>query len=593
MKNMKIKGKMLMGFMMMAVLALAVGGFGIHGLLNMGGHINVVGRAATNAISISELEGQLKEQRVTYMRGGIHLLIDDNASANSEFKNLQVLDSEFRAELQALDDALEEPEARAYLDDLYTHYKVYAEIRDEFTAAAQAELIPNDAILGEIAQIGTAMNEVVDVMDNMVDLLRTNSDGIAKESRDEAKLLLLLTAVIIVFVISVGVIMGIRIASMVSKPVTKLVAAAKGLSVGNIDVELDIDSKDEMGTLAAAFMEMADGIRQQSEILVKIADGDFRDSINVRSESDIMNKSINTVVRKNNETFHGMRDAALQVSAGAAQIATGAQNLAAGSSRQAATLEEFTASVNELSKKSEENTGKSMQAFDAVQESSKHMVTSMESMRAMTEAMQDINESASNIAKVIKVIDDIAFQTNILALNAAVEAARAGQHGKGFAVVADEVRNLASKSAEAAKETAALIENSTEKVAEGNSIAKRTGENLERVNAISEKNADVMHEISTSSEQQSDSISHITIGINNLSDVVQANSATAQQSAAAAEELSAQASMLEELMRSFKLNDTEYSTSHNERRDENAAALPAFREGRQAVIDLGSEYDKY
>jgi methyl-accepting chemotaxis protein len=251
--------------------------------------------------------------------------------------------------------------------------------------------------------------------------------------------------------------------------------------------------------------------------------------------------------------FININNASAQVSTGASQVADGAQALAQGSTEQAATVQQLSASISEISAKTQGNAEMAGEAAKLAGVIMRNAEKGSRQMGDMTVAVNDINQASHDIGKVIKVIDDIAFQTNILALNAAVEAARAGGHGKGFAVVADEVRNLAAKSAEAAKDTESLIADSMQKAELGVGIAEGTSASLSEIVSGINESSRLVAEIADSSEEQSKAISEINDGVEQVAQVVQQNSATAEQGAAASQEMSGQSELLRNLIARFKI----------------------------------------
>ncbi|MDR1664968.1 MAG: methyl-accepting chemotaxis protein [Clostridiales bacterium] len=296
-------------------------------------------------------------------------------------------------------------------------------------------------------------------------------------------------------------------------------------------------------------------INEISDLLGKIADGDLRVSIrrDYVGQFNAIKESINTISSTLNKTMAEISSASEQVLAGAKQISVSSMTLAEGASEQASAVQELTASMESINEQTQKNATDADEANVLSVESNTNAQNGSSEMTNMLTAMDAIKDSSASISKVIKAISDIAFQTNLLALNASVEAARAGEHGKGFAVVADEVRSLASKSQESANDTATLIENSNTRVNDGTKIAQGTANALRAIVEDVAKISVIIKTIADSSRSQAEAIGQVSIGLNQISQVVQNNSSTSEESAAAAQELSSQAELLQQMVSYFKI----------------------------------------
>ena len=364
--------------------------------------------------------------------------------------------------------------------------------------------------------------------------------------------------------VAVSVIFGVYITRGITQPVTELEQAARAMAKGEFSaVRVAYDSKDELGSLAGDIRSMVktltDVLQNETYILNEMAEGNF----SVHSEKDEyyigefeqLMRSMKKISRGLSELLLQISRSADNVAAGSEQVSSGSQNLAQGTTEQAASVEELTGMMSEISDQAYRNSRDAQEASEKAQMVKENATESSRSMQEMVKAMAEISGKSDEIRKIVKTIEDFSFQTNILALNAAVEAARAGDRGKGFSVVANEVRSLANQSSAASKSTAALIQSSLQAVENGRRIANETDNALAEVVSGIDNVSELLFHITDASSKQFDANRQVTENINLISEVVQTNSATAEECAAASEELASQAQLLKELVSHFKLAD--------------------------------------
>ncbi|MVB12772.1 Methyl-accepting chemotaxis protein (MCP) signaling domain protein [Caprobacter fermentans] len=372
-----------------------------------------------------------------------------------------------------------------------------------------------------------------------------------------------ITLILMILFILLSIFMALRIANPLVTPIISLAHRVEQLADGDLHSEVpQVDAQNEIGVLSTSFRStvqtLNDYIEEISQVLNHLERGDCTVTAVREYQGDFIQikNSLQNIVSNQNIIFGKIRLSSEQVANGASQISDAAQSLAQGATEQASSIEQLSASITEVNTKVNHNADNAATANEFSMKASAEIEQGNQQMQHMVDAMSEIDESSSQIQQIIKAIEDIAFQTNILALNAAVEAARAGSAGKGFAVVAEEVRNLASKSADAAKNTSNLIAASLTSVGKGKEIADKTAKSFGLITELVEKVGELVNHISSESNEQAASIHQIMLGIDQISAVVQTNSASSEESAATSEELSGQAQELKNTLAAIKLKDS-------------------------------------
>ncbi len=574
--KMKLKPYLLSAFGVMILLAGIITALGIIGLVSVSKNTDALVNQvlnAENAVKTCRIQANIAARDLREM-----LLTDDTAKIadlkeeiNSSLDSITEQIAVFK-KTHGTSDGLADQYESAFEDWFQIASKVMDEVDQGDTEAAR------QTILNECTP---ALEKLVSVVLNIDSTIATQRQEAEAHTMTMLQFFFFATLAAFVVALAMALYIAFRTTKLLTKTVEKAKDAVSELSRGNLKAHMDYEGANEFGELAEkmnfSFQELSKYVNAIDYGMGEFSKGNFTCTCSVQFIGDFahIQQSIEHFQEKMRNVLEELEVSSSQVSAGADQVADGAQALAQGATEQASSVEQLSASITDVSNRITDTADFSQKANKLGKEAGETVSRGKEEMSHLLASIQDIAEASNNIQSIIKVIDDIAFQTNILALNAAVEAARAGNAGKGFAVVADEVRSLAQKSADAAKETTQLIKNSLEHVSRGEEIAHRTDAAFNDVATAAQDILDMIEKIAQASNEQADSISQISVGIDQISSVVQTNSATSEESAAASEELSGQAGVMKNLLDQFQLKADKPASGSPVAADDQFSSVPS------------------
>ena len=682
--NMKIAPKLLLGFLIIALLAAALGGFALINMMKISDMANAMYAEVLSPVKLISSLSDLFNASSIHLRQG---LLSEDKDLVAHTSQMETDTMKYTSTLALLADLIPDDSKDKY-NEMKNAYENYTSLFKD--AINKMKSGNRDEVLNDVMHFGelrTAEGQVGNLINELKFILTEDSAKQNTEMKNSTSSSMYITIASAVFVIILSVLIGVLIARGFSRPIKRLTQHVQKLALGDTDISLTVyPRKDEIGLMREAigtitksikelesdtsllieaakegelsvradaqkhqgiYREIVDGfnetldamigpIKESTTVLAGLAQGDLnisvtgefmgdyaliKDALNSTVEtvkhyidevSDILEhiargdmtvsiyneykggfarlkESINKSIVAFNDVLSEIDTAATQVASGSRQVSNGSQTISQGATEQAAEIDQLTATVTEIAAQAGQNAKNADNANELVKTAKADASKGTSQMDKMQKSMEEIKTASMSIGKIIKVIDDIAFQTNILALNAAVEAARAGTHGKGFAVVADEVRSLAARSAQAAKETTELIENSIAIVGSGTKIADETAGALQNIVSGVDKAADLVAQIAVASSEQVIGINQINNSIDQMMRVVQTNSATSEETAAASEELSSQSEMLREMVAGFQLRGkSETALKYEE-------SVKAIESGtaKEKIVLRDDEFGKY
>ncbi len=566
MKNMSIRSKMLLSCIIIAVIGCISGIMGIIITHNTDAKYN----KAFDDYGFSQGDIGIAMSALSDTNTALAVAINstNDATISSAVSGFNEAITQINERSSTIEASLQSQAAKDAFVDFEQAFSQYEQVASGYMDRAQTVTSEGrDALFSRaLSEVNSSYTVAQDSLKSIMDSKENSGHEVVAAQEKTTNFFIILTIALILISYIVAFAISHMLKNQIATPIRLCSERLSQLSKGDLQTPVpDIQQENEIGEMVGSTKTIVDTlttiIQDEIQLLGGMSDGDFTVKSNCRElymgDFQPLLEAIRGICYKLNDLLLQIDEAAGQVDSGADQVSSGAQALSQGATEQASSVEELAATINDISGNVSSNAQNATHVQELANKVGAEITESNQQMDHMTAAMGQIENESNEIGKIIKTIEDIAFQTNILALNAAVEAARAGSAGKGFAVVADEVRNLAAKSQDAAKDTTALIENAIAAVKNGTQIASDTAQSMANVVTNAKEVTERIDAISQASQDQAESVAQVTQGVDQISSVVQTNSATAQQSAAASEELSGQAHLLKSLISGFKFTGRE------------------------------------